>query len=1281
MSENDWTLPQQFDEYRLVRILGRGSMGIVFLGHDTVLDRPVAIKFINSKDTTGRTRERFLTEARAAARIQHPNVMAIYRIGELEGRLYIISEYVRGQPLSELKGSLPWQEALKISVGLARGLAAAHRQGVLHRDIKLANVIRSDTGEVKLLDFGLAKLVAEEPVSRPVVSVVSRPDPESTDFEDTEDSGLPKIEVNVPLDSTLARVDVGRTKATDDESSEVIVGTPYYMAPELWRAEPASRSSDIYALGALLYILCAGRPPLDAANTLQLARLSQETSPRPLQEVAVGVDPRLAQVIDRCLQRTPSARYGSADELCTALEVLLTSGPIAEAIQGNPYRGLQAFEARHRAVFFGRVAEIRAVVDRLREQPFIVVAGDSGVGKSSLCRAGVLPAVSEPPGVGNRVWTSVSMMPGRRPLQTLISALASHLNLQEEALRTLLQGEPEGLVRLLARRQGRDRGFILFVDQLEELVTLSEAPQVEPFARFLALIAEGTPSLRLLASVRGDFLTRSAALPQIGTFINAAVYLLTPLTRAGMREAIVGPAALQNVHFESEGLIDELIQAGVEGSLLLLQFALAELWEARQGASKVITAADLERIGRVTGALARHADNVVAGLPPSQRVAIRRLLMRLVTIEDTRASLSLEELVSGDPANEAALEALVRGRLIVAREAQDGTVHEIAHEALIRNWSTLQRWINEEREAREIRHRLEQAAVEWQRLGGGKIGLWTREQLADAEKLEEASLRPREREFVAAGHAYLRRGRLLRNLGIAAVPLVLGLVYAVIRIQDTRALARRVDEKVAEGEVLLAKAEAKANEASTLRRTSMKHFDSMEQEQGEKVYTEATTAAAAADALFKQAALPLDAALNLDVAHAEARALMAKLLFERALLLEEQYQNALAEELVARMHLYDDGTYTARWDAPGRVEIKTDPPGARVRLARIELDEKRWRNAVDERPLGESPTTQETLTRGSYLLKLDMEGRVPVVYPFTLERGEVRELSIELPREGEIPAGFAYVPGGRSRFGSSHDEFMRHFLGTVPEHTVEVGSYIISRTEVTFADWIEYLNALPSEERAEMMREAQTSGFMSVGVSLREIAPKRWQLSMAINSDVKYLIAQGEKISYSGRQNNVTQDWLQLPATGISWRDAEKYLRWLDSTGRVSGARFCTEWEWERAARGADGRLYPHADRLQASEANIDMTYGRVASRWGPDAVGSHPKSTSVFGAVDLVGNVWEWARSSLKTDERVTRGGSFSFEVVVCSAVNRFVPDQELRDGSIGLRVCASWVKKGSGG
>ncbi|MDC0671274.1 nSTAND1 domain-containing NTPase [Nannocystis radixulma] len=1271
MNAGEWTLPQQFDEYRLVRVLGSGSMGVVFLGHDTILDRPVAIKFINARDANPRTRERFVIEARAAARIAHPNVMAIHRIGELEGRLYIISEYVRGEPLSEIRGALPWQEALTIAVGLARGLAAAHRQGVLHRDIKLANVMRNELGEVKLLDFGLAKLVpqgtgklrpdAKTPLPA-VIDIYGR-------IGDTQEYGSPRVDVVAQLDSTMT----GRVTGSpaDEESSEVIVGTPYYMAPELWRAESATRSSDIYALGALLYILCAGHPPLEASSTLELARLSQESAPRALQDVAPGVDGRFAKLIDRCLARSPAARFASADELCTALELLLTTGPIAEVIHGNPYRGLQAFEARHRAVFFGRVAEIRAVVDRLRVQSFVLVAGDSGVGKSSLCRAGVLPQASEPPGVGGRTWSSVAMIPGRRPLQTLVSALASHFTLKEEALRTLLMGEPEGLVRLLARRQGKDRGFILFIDQLEELVTLSEAPQVEPFGRFLTAFASGVPSLRLLASVRGDFLTRAAALPLLGPFINPAVYLLTPLTREGMREAIVGPAALQGVHFESEGLVDEVIQAGVEGSLPLLQFALAELWEAREAGSKIITADDLEKIGRVTGALARHADNVVAGLPPSQRIAVRRLLMRLVTIEDTRASLPLEDLVSGDPASEAALEALVRGRLVVAREAQDGTVHEIAHEALIRNWGTLQRWINEERESREVRHRLEQAAVEWQRLGHGRIGLWTAEQLMEADRLEAASLRAREREFLAASAAEQRRRLWLRRAMVATLPLVAGLAFTGVKVQEARALASRVDDQLARARQAFADAHAHDLAAETSRVEALRKFDARDVPGGEEEWAHTQQRFDEADRTYKEAIMASEVALGFDPAHAEARRLVADALYERALLAEERHEPELAEELIARLKLYDDGSRQARWSAPASLSVAITPDDASVKLSRYERDDAHRWVLVDPHELGSAPVAPLELAAGSYLLEIAIADREPIFYPVLLRRAEERRLLLDIPQASSIPAGFAFVAAGASQFGSAdEDTIRRKFFFAAPQHEVVTGSYVIARRETSYRQWIAFLDDLPAAERARRTPGVEADKF-HVGVRLEPI-DNGWRLVMKAG-EATYVARAGETLKYAGREALAEQDWLDMPVSAISWDDAQAYLAWLDRTGRVRGARLCSEWEWERAARGADGRNFPHADTITRGEANYDETYARVAEHGGPDVGGAHPGSRSPFGVDDLVGNVWEWTTSSLADDEGIIRGGAYYYDEVTCRSVNRYPWSKDTRDSTLGLRVCAS--------
>lgn len=152
--------PTAFDEYRLLWSIGRGGMGDVFLGHDVLLDRKVAIKFLRpAPDDDLDQRELSLAEARAAAQLQGPNVVAVYRVGEVDGLAYIVSEYVAGRSLDLLPRPLPWQRVLELGLGLSKGLATAHERGVLHRDIKLSNAILAEDGTVKLLDFGLAKLM------------------------------------------------------------------------------------------------------------------------------------------------------------------------------------------------------------------------------------------------------------------------------------------------------------------------------------------------------------------------------------------------------------------------------------------------------------------------------------------------------------------------------------------------------------------------------------------------------------------------------------------------------------------------------------------------------------------------------------------------------------------------------------------------------------------------------------------------------------------------------------------------------------------------------------------------------------------------------------------------------------------------------------------------------------------------------------------------------------------------------------------------------------------
>jgi formylglycine-generating enzyme required for sulfatase activity len=158
-----------------------------------------------------------------------------------------------------------------------------------------------------------------------------------------------------------------------------------------------------------------------------------------------------------------------------------------------------------------------------------------------------------------------------------------------------------------------------------------------------------------------------------------------------------------------------------------------------------------------------------------------------------------------------------------------------------------------------------------------------------------------------------------------------------------------------------------------------------------------------------------------------------------------------------------------------------------------------------------------------------------------------------------------------------------------------------------------------------------------------------------------------------GRDRRARHDWLRLPIGGISPDDAQHYLRWLRETGRVPGARLCTELEWERAARGADDRLFPHGDELGTDDANFDLSYERIDGAYGPDEIGTHPASRSPFDIDDLAGNIMELVASSEISGGLVIRGGSYYFTAAVARSSNRQPIPPSFRDVAIGLRVCAS--------
>jgi serine/threonine-protein kinase len=275
---------QRMGPYVIVREIGRGGMGRVFLAEDTRLGRRVALKAI-SPDLLGHPgqRERLRREARAAAALSHPNICTIYALEELDGEVYIAAEYIEGHTLGEeiARGRRPSAgEVMQVASELAAGLASAHARHVTHRDLKPENVMRGADGRVKILDFGLA--VSEGPGS-------------GQDARLTEPGAL--------------------------------AGTPAYMAPEQLNGGTPDARTDVFALGVLLYEYATLVHPFDAPTPLARAARVLETDPRPIAELRSDLSAALAVVIDRCLRKRSEHRFPSATDVVHAL----ASGDIVAA--------------------------------------------------------------------------------------------------------------------------------------------------------------------------------------------------------------------------------------------------------------------------------------------------------------------------------------------------------------------------------------------------------------------------------------------------------------------------------------------------------------------------------------------------------------------------------------------------------------------------------------------------------------------------------------------------------------------------------------------------------------------------------------------------------------------------------------------------------------------------------------------------------------------------------------------------------------------------------------
>jgi len=1256
----------EIDGYRLERLVGAGGMGRVYLAHDTVLDRPVAIKFLFPLHPDEALRERFLQEARLIARLNHPCIVAVYRAGDIDGRPYIVSEFVEGESLDRCPLPLPWQEVLPLAQDIARGLAAAHHLGIVHRDIKPANVMRTPEG-AKLLDFGIARLAGTPSPTPPEAggdagSVLRESQPQALPDRGEDDRTRP---VAIPREGmgTDAAPPLhleARPEALWTRPGRTM-GTPAYMAPEVLRGQEATFASDVWSFGALLHTLLVGEPP---------SRSDDLTGTPPLSRVrdVPGLPAAFAAVIERCLDPDPSRRFASGNEVRAALSDLDRARP--EVVVPDPYRGLRPFGREHEGLFFGRDAEVRALLGRLASEPLVIVTGDSGVGKSSLCRAGVLPRVG---GLGQGLqWTAVLATPGPRPVRALCAVIAQALEVPEARIRQAIEDGPDTAGRLLRQALGPSRGLVLFLDQFEEVVTLSDPGEAAAVFGLLQWFARAPAGLRLLATIRVDFLGRVAARLSESDLLVRHLYFVRPLSRERLREVVVRPAERLGVTFETEGLVEALVEAAAqaEGGLPLLEFTLERLWELRDRERGCIPEEALRLLGGVHGALGRHGDEVVARMDPEVREAARRVLMRLVTTSGTRAEAGREDLCGGDPRRERALEVLVQSRLVTAREnPPEGTTYEVAHEALLHHWETLRRWVAARGEARPVQERLGQAAADWQRLGRPADALWGRPMLAAAAGLDPLDLSPVEQDFLRASWRRWRRTRLVRLAGALAVLAALGGTFALVRLHAASEMRARVEARIFEGEAWMQRYEAARQDLVAQESLAFAAFDRGDGGEGEGRWSEVLRLRREAHDALIRADREFETALLIHPGEGKAAARVARALYERALLADRQFDARLFEEVTGRLALFDeDGRWRRELERPGRLHL--DCRG--IDRVTIEREVPQPGGSLKPEVVFEGPCPEEgTWPPGSYRVRLSAEGREDGMLPVLLRRGEEVRVEVPLPPRGSIPQGFVLVPGGRTLVGSADDDGVRRgFFHAPPIHERVVGPFLIAVHETTFGDFLEYLESLPPGEREARLPRVETGGFEGA-LRLRGAPDGTWEIEIR-PAGRTYRARAGEPIRYEGRETRAEVDWRRLPVAGVTAEQARDYAAWLRSTGRVPGARLCREEEWERAARGADGRPYPQGWSLAPDDANHDETYGKRPEAMGPDEVGSYPQSASPFGVQDLAGNVWEWTVSFLDGADHAARGGSFYFDVQSARTYNRETPEPSFRDVSVGFRLCA---------
>ncbi len=471
------------------------------------------------------------------ARLEHPHIVPLYDYWREPDGAFLVMRYVRGGSLEDLLrgGPVPLERAAQILDQIGAALAVAHHQGVVHRDVKPGNVLLDEEGNAYLSDFSIAL----------------------------------------------------ETGAPEQTAGTMIRGTPAYLSPEQIRLEKATPRSDIYALGVVLFEMLTAEHPFPGTS---LTVLLNQHLHQPIPSVR-GKRPEIPPAVDatigRATAKDPEARFPDVLELAAAFRsavegagrLVVTAGEMR-----NPYKGLRAFLEADSADFFGREILTRRLIERIAETGdprFLCAVGPSGSGKSSVVRAGLVPAIRRGVIPGSDRWYVIEVLPGAHPMRELETALLGVSVEPPPSLLEDLERDEFGLARAVAKLLPDPEAELLIVlDQLEEIFTMvqDEAERVHVLESIRAATADPASRIRVIATLRADFYDQPLSVRGFGDLLAARNEAITPMSPEELERAIVGPAERVGLDIEP-GLVAAMVADVVDrpGALPLLQYALTEL--------------------------------------------------------------------------------------------------------------------------------------------------------------------------------------------------------------------------------------------------------------------------------------------------------------------------------------------------------------------------------------------------------------------------------------------------------------------------------------------------------------------------------------------------------------------------------------------------------------------------------------------------------------------------------------------------------------------------------